>query len=77
LVGVLALLGGSWFPISGHGFLHDLAQALPSYWLVQASHVGLGEPSWGLHGWLVMALWTIALVALAIRAYRHDTGRAA
>ena len=77
LVGVLALLGGSWFPISGHGFLHDLAQALPSYWLVQASHVGLGESSWGFHGWLVMALWTIALVSLAIRAYQHDTGREA
>jgi ABC-2 type transport system permease protein len=77
LVGVLALLGGSWFPISGHGFLHDLAQALPSYWLVQASHVGLGESSWGLHGWFVMALWTIALVSLAIRAYQHDTGREA
>jgi ABC-2 type transport system permease protein len=75
LVGLLALLGGSWFPISGHGFLHDLAQALPSYWLVQASHVGLGESGWGLHGWLVMALWTIALIALAIRAYQHDTGR--
>lgn len=77
LVGVLALLGGSWFPISGHGFLHDLAQALPSYWLVQASHVGLGQGGWGLHGWLVMALWTIALVSLAIRAYQHDTGREA
>jgi ABC-2 type transport system permease protein len=77
LVGVLALLGGSWFPISGHGFLHDLAQALPSYWLVQASHVGLGQSGWGLHGWLVMALWTLALVALAVRAYQHDTGRTA
>ena len=77
LVGVLALLGGSWFPISGHGFLHDLAQALPSYWLVQASHVGLGQGGWGIHGWLVMATWTVVLVALAIRAYRHDTGRAA
>jgi ABC-2 type transport system permease protein len=76
LVAVLALLGGSWFPINGHGFLHHLAQALPSYWLVQASHVGLGEGGWGLHGWLVMALWTIALVALAIRAYQRDTGRA-
>jgi hypothetical protein len=48
LVGVLALLGGSWFPISGHGFLHDLAQALPSYWLVQASHEGIGEGGWGI-----------------------------
>ena len=29
LVGVLALLGGSWFPISGHGFLHDLRRCCP------------------------------------------------
>jgi ABC-2 type transport system permease protein len=77
LVGVLALLGGSWFPISGHGFLHDLAQALPSYWLVQASHEGIGEGGWGIHGWVVMTIWTVALVALAVRAYRHDTDRAA
>jgi ABC-2 type transport system permease protein len=77
LVGVLALLGGSWFPISGHGFLHDLAQALPSYWLVQASHVGLGDAAWGLRGWLVMGAWTVALGAFAMRAYRRDTGRVA
>ena len=49
--------------------------ALPSYWLVQASHVGLGQPGWGSHGWVVMTLWTIALVALAGRAYQLDTGR--
>lgn len=77
LVGVLALLGGSWFPISGHGFLHDLAQALPSYWLVQASHAGLGQGGWGIHGWLTMTLWTVALIALAARAYQRDTERAA
>lgn len=75
LVAVLALLGGSWFPISGHGFLHDLAQALPSYWLVQASHVGLGQSGWGVHGWFVMALWTIALIVVAMRAYERDTNR--
>ena len=33
--------------------MHDLAQALPSYWLVQASHVGLGGNGWGARGWLV------------------------
>ena len=75
LVAVLALLGGSWFPISGHGFMHQLAQALPSYWLVQASQVGLGQSGWGIHGWLVMALWTLALVAMAKRAYERDTNR--
>ena len=69
LVGLLALLGGTWFPITGHGFMHDLAQALPSYWLVQASHVGIGDGGWGIHGWLVMTIWTVALIGIAIRAY--------
>src|SRR3954454_11065396 len=40
-VGLLAFLGGTWFPITS-GVLHDIAQALPSYWLVEASHVGVG-----------------------------------
>jgi hypothetical protein len=39
--------------------------------------VGLGDGGWGLHGWLVMTSWTLALVLLAVRAYRNDTGRAA
>jgi ABC-2 type transport system permease protein len=75
-VGLLALLGGTWFPINGHGLLHDLAHALPSYWLVQASHVGLGDRGWGLEGWLVMAAWTIGLTTLAIHVYRRDTKKA-
>jgi ABC-2 type transport system permease protein len=73
LVGVLALLGGTWFPISGHGFMHVLGQSLPSYWLVQASHAGLGGGGWGTHGWLVMTIWTVALIRVAMRAYQHDT----
>jgi ABC-2 type transport system permease protein len=75
-VAVLSLLGGSWFPLNGHGFLHALGQLLPSYWLVRASHVGLGEPAWGLKGWLLMTAWTIGLTVLAARVYRNDTGRA-
>ena len=42
ITALLSLLGGVWFPITGHGALHDIAQALPSYWLVQASHVAIG-----------------------------------
>ena len=49
-VSLLALLGGTWFPIPTHGFLHDLAQFLPSYWLVQASHVALGGHAWPRDG---------------------------
>ena len=33
-------------------------EALPSYWLVQASHVGLGGHGWGPTGWAVVAAWT-------------------
>jgi ABC-2 type transport system permease protein len=74
-ISLLALLGGTWFPISSHGFLHDVAQYLPSYWLVQASHVALGGHAWSGMGWAVMAGWTIAMSALAARAYRRDTAR--
>jgi ABC-2 type transport system permease protein len=71
---LLALLGGTWFPITG-GAMHVIAQALPSYWLVQAAHVGLGGNAWGPTGWLVVAAWSIAATLLAARAYRRDAER--
>jgi ABC-2 type transport system permease protein len=74
-VSLLALLGGVYFPLGNHGFLHDLAQYLPPYWLVQASHVALGGRPWGAMAWIVMAAWTAVLSVLAARAYRRDTGR--
>jgi ABC-2 type transport system permease protein len=75
-ISLLALLGGVWFPLGGnHGFLHDLSQCIPSYWLVQASHVALGGHSWSATGWVVMVVWTVVLSVLAVRAYRRDTGR--
>jgi ABC-2 type transport system permease protein len=75
-ISLLALLGGVWFPLGGnHGFLHDVSQSLPSYWLVQASHVAEGGNAWSDTGWIVIAAWTIVLSALAARAYRRDTGR--
>jgi ABC-2 type transport system permease protein len=72
---LLSILGGVWFPVSSSGALHDIAQALPSYWLVQASHTALGGSGWGGRAWLVDAAWTAALAALAVRAYRRDTRR--
>jgi ABC-2 type transport system permease protein len=71
----LLALGGTWFPISSNGFLHDIAQLLSSYWLVQASHVAVGGHAWAAKGWLAMIAWTVVLSALAGRAYRRDTGR--
>ena len=74
---MFALPGGSWFPISGHGFMHELAADPPSYWLVQASHAGLGEGGWGTHGWIVMGIWTVVLIRIAIGDYRRDTAKPA
>jgi ABC-2 type transport system permease protein len=72
---LLALVSGTWFPVQS-GFLHDVAQGLPSYWLVQANRVALGGGGWGARGWLVVAAWSAVLIVLAARAYRDDTGRA-
>jgi len=72
---LFAFLGGFWFPVGKTGVLHYVAQALPSYWLVQAAHVGLGGAGWGREGWLVLAIWTLVAARLAMRAYRRDTAR--
>jgi ABC-2 type transport system permease protein len=71
---VFALLGGVWFPITS-GVMHTIAEALPSYWLVQAGHVGLGGSGWGATGWLIVAAWTVGAAAAARRAYARDTQR--
>jgi ABC-2 type transport system permease protein len=70
---LLGLLGGVWFPITGNGVLAHIAQALPSYWLVQAAHVGVGGHGWGAKGWIVVAAWTVGATILARRAYVRDT----
>ena len=75
VVSLLAFISGTWFPVPD-GFLHTIAVPLPSYWLVQASHVSTGGDGWGATGWLVVAAWTVGLTALARLAYRRDTGRA-
>ncbi|MGO9489836.1 MAG: ABC transporter permease [Solirubrobacteraceae bacterium] len=74
-IALLALLGGTWFPLGHSGFLYQFAQFLPSYWLVQASHVALGGAAWPAKGWIVMAAWTLILTRAAQRAYKRDTGR--
>jgi ABC-2 type transport system permease protein len=75
LSGLLGFLGGVWFPL-GDGIVRDVAQLLPSFWLVQASHVSLGGPGWTATGWFVVAGWSVVLSLLAAFAYRRDTARA-
>ena len=71
---LLGFLGGVWYPITG-GAMQKVADALPSYWLVQASHVGLGGQGWSHTGWLVVAAWSAAAAVVARHAYRRDTQR--
>jgi ABC-2 type transport system permease protein len=71
---LFALLGGTWFPLT-HGFLHDLGLFMPSYWLVQAGHVGLTGHGWPLRGWITVAAWAALLAAGAAYAFRRDTKR--
>ena len=74
LTGLLAFISGTWFPL-GHGVLYQIARFLPSYWLVQASHVVLVGHAWSLFGWGIVAVWSVVLAALAAGAYRRDTQR--
>jgi ABC-2 type transport system permease protein len=74
LLGVLAFLSGTWFPLT-HGFLHDVGQYLPGYWIVQASHIALHGQAWSPKGWVVVVAWTVVLVGLARLAYVRDTQR--
>jgi ABC-2 type transport system permease protein len=73
-VSLLALVSGTWFPVT-HGFLYEIGQFLPSYWLVKAGRVAEHGHAWGVEGWLVVLGWTAALVALACLAYARDTSR--
>jgi ABC-2 type transport system permease protein len=74
-VALLAFLGGMFSPLPTTGTLHDIAELLPSYWLTQATHVGVGGPVWEAKGWIVVAAWTVGTVLLATNAYRRDTAR--
>jgi ABC-2 type transport system permease protein len=74
LIALLAFLSGTWFPIT-HGFLYDVGQYIPGYWIVQGSHFALTGHAWPAKGWIVIGVWTVVLVVAARFAYRRDTQR--
>lgn len=74
LVAILAFLSGTWFPLK-QGFLYDVGQYNPGYWIVQASHIAIHGHGWSTKGWLVVLAWTVVLVVAARLAYRRDTQR--
>lgn len=69
-------LGGQWFPLPDSGALVDVARCIPSYWLTQAAHIGVGGSTWGVQAWIVLTVWTVVAARLAMLAYRRDTARA-
>ncbi|MGN6606712.1 MAG: ABC transporter permease [Jatrophihabitans sp.] len=74
---LFAFLGGTWFPITGHGAFVEFCKLLPSYWLTAAGRVGLGGSGdpWGTEGWLVIAGWFVVCAVFAMWTYRRDTRR--
>lgn len=74
LVAILAFLAGTWFPLTS-GFLYDVGQYIPGYWIVQAAHIAEHGDGWTTKGWVVIAVWTVVLVVLARVVYRRDTER--
>jgi ABC-2 type transport system permease protein len=70
---LFALLGGIWFPFAQGSILQKIGEYVPSYWISQASHIGIGGSAWGTKGWVVVLGWTVVAAALAARAYQRDT----
>jgi ABC-2 type transport system permease protein len=68
-------LGGQWFPLPDHGALHYVGEGTPSYWLTQASHVGIGARAWSAQGWMIIGVWIVLTALFAGWAYRRDTHR--
>jgi ABC-2 type transport system permease protein len=76
IVTLFALLGGvSGFQIAKSGPMFQVIKAIPSYWLVQAAKAALRHGGWPAEGWIVIAVWTLLLAALAVLVYQRDTHR--
>ena len=74
---VLAILGGTWFPVSQMGpTMESIAKLTPSYWANVAGRAPITHQTVGLQGILVMAAWGLAAAAFAARRYRADLVRA-
>jgi ABC-2 type transport system permease protein len=72
---LFALLGGAYGPLVTSGFLFKVVKLLPSYWLVQAGKSARNDGGWPLEAWVVIAVWSLVLTALAVRVYQRDTKR--
>jgi len=73
---IFALLGGVYgFQLANTGTLLDIIKGIPSFWLTQAGKAAIRLDNWPAEGWIVIAVWTAALLPLAVLAYQRDTHR--
>jgi len=72
---IMGLLGGVWFPPASGSILARIGRLTPSYYETAAGVVGVGGAGWGVGGWTVVVVWTAAMTALAVWAYRRDAAR--
>jgi ABC-2 type transport system permease protein len=74
---LFALLGGVFgFQLATSGPVFDVMKGLPSYWLVQAGKTVLGGSGWPAEAWIVVAVWTVALIPVAVLAFRRSAQKA-
>ncbi|WIY01990.1 ABC transporter permease [Amycolatopsis mongoliensis] len=74
----MGFLGGLWIPIEGMpSWMHDLAQIMPTYWVLQVARPAVtSDMVVSLPTAVgVLAAWTAVLGALVIRRYRKDSAR--
>ncbi len=72
---LLALLGGEFYPLFNGGVMLTVVKLLPSYWLAQAGRVALRGGGWPVEAWVVIAVWTLVMMAAAALAYRRGEQR--
>lgn len=72
-IGLLAFLGGTWYPPTGT--IATVGKLQPSWWIAAGGHTSSGGPAWSAEGWIVVAAWSVAAIAFALWAYRRDTKR--
>jgi ABC-2 type transport system permease protein len=75
VVVLLALLGGAFGPVFTSGTMLSVVKLLPSYWLIQAGRLTVRGGGWPAEAWVVIAVWTAAMILVAVGAYRRDTAR--
>ncbi|GLY39406.1 ABC transporter [Amycolatopsis sp. NBRC 101858] len=74
----MGFLGGLWIPIETMpSWMHDLAQIMPTYWVLQLARPAVTTDMVVSlpNAVAVLAGWTVVLGALVIRRYRKDSAR--